>query len=244
VEFLLLQVDNHHDDLDTVGPLLRETLADALLATWGAEPLVPAMNQAEQPVSAASGMLLQCVCFQGCVQLLASVYRPRRGPARAPGEPAGGGYSEVVVANRLLQLLHDRGAAAQQPNMEAGRIGRPLGLVLGDAAPAVAQQGGSAGAGSSRAPQRIQLLWQDIPALTAGAGNQQQPVLVLDLEDVLPNIMAGPSAAEGAESANSPSSSSSSSSSSSLVGSWARLMIFSDKQVLFDQLLQLQAAIR
>jgi hypothetical protein len=120
-------------------------------------------------------------------------------------------------------------------------------LAVGDSTPAVSQQqGGSTGAGSSsssssssRAPQRIQLLWQDIPALTAGAGNQQQPVLVLDLEDMSPSIVASAGTNAAVVSPDTRSSSS-----SPLVGSWARLMIFSDKQVLFDQLLQLQAAIR
>jgi hypothetical protein len=131
-----------------------------------------------------------------------------------------------------------RSAALQQHGQQAGGIGPLLGAVVG-ASQLHPATGGGTTHGSKQGPQRIQLLWQDVPALTEGAGNQQQPVLILDLEDVLPAVLAGLGTEQGTVSANSTSSSS-----SSLAGSWARLMVFSNKEVLFDQLLQLQAAIR
>lgn len=241
----LLQVDNSHAELDTMGPRLLGTLEEALAATWGA-PDPPDSNQQQQqqpPHGSTSNLALQSVCFRGCIQLLASVYRPQQQPPAAAvlhqaGPSGAQGYSEEAVAQLLLQLVKARSAALQQHGQQAGGIGPLLGAVVG-ASQLHPATGGGTTHGSKQGPQRIQLLWQDVPALTEGAGNQQQPVLILDLEDVLPAVLAGLGTEQGTVSANSTSSSS-----SSLAGSWARLMVFSNKEVLFDQLLQLQAAIR
>jgi hypothetical protein len=248
------QVDNSHAELESVAPLLLGTLEEALLITQGTEDLPDSSQQQRQGqqqqqqqrvLGSINDIALQSICFQGCVQLLASVYQPQPAPASNPQQvdpSRAPGYSEAAVAQRLVQLMQARAAAAaQQPGGQGGSLGPLLGVVVGasNLHPPQAPQGSGRADASKQAPQRIRLLWQDIPALTAGAGNQQQPVLILDLEDVLPAIMAG-----AAEQDPVAVSSSRSTSSSSLVGCWARLMIFSNKEVLFDQLLQLQAAIR
>lgn len=232
-----LQVHTSHSKVQQLGP----TLVAALHATLGQGPA-----SSSSSTGCSSGSLqrpqhhlgVHATCFTGCVHLLASVYRPRAGLARAAA-----GMAQQLLAEVQTSLLQDGDSSeeGEVPVETAVGVGRcTAASSSGDIA---GQQPGAAAEGVGQ----VSVVWQEPPVLLAGCQQDQEVLLVLSNPGPGPCPAAALNESAGASSSSSSleqSGSSSAAPSAHAGGLRCRLVVYRPGDVLVDMEVEVGQAIR
>jgi hypothetical protein len=191
---------------------------------------------------------LQAAVFEGCVQLLASVYQSRQ-----VAQPPLGAATAQQLLRQVLGRLPPTAAAAPGACVQDGTAAPPYAVVVGTGT-AIAAAGphadGSRPSSSSSSSSGVPLLWMDPPALVASTDHPQQLCLRLGVPGpASPAASSGKAGALAGQLGTSSSGTSMAAERQQQLGQQpgmqrVRLLVFDQQQVVLDEEVTLAPIIR